>query len=293
MQDARSWSSVVLLVAALAVPCAARAGVVIVTESEPPAKEAASAGEARKASARKGDLHLTGRLYASGKDVRLQGTRTDGDGKESGTVLFRGASDTIVVLNDRERTYFEISRADAKRLASSLESVRAQIRAQLETMSPEDRAAVEQAMQEFGGLGNGGAKKPPQPIKAVATGRTSEVEGRPCRQFDVQRGGKRIAEACVASWRDVGLEPDDLAGVRELAAFQRDVLEQVDWEGLESAPGSEVFELMEEIGGVPVRVRTMHEGKPIVVRVIDVQRKDIDPELFRVPTGYERTTLPG
>jgi hypothetical protein len=276
----REWSGwpALALVAALACPSVAGAGVVIVTESEDTAKKDA--------------LRLIGRLYASGRDVRLQGTRSDAEGKASGTVVYRGATDTVVVLNDDQRTYFEITRADAKRLASAVDSARAQIRAQLENLSPEDRAAVEQAMEQFGGLG-GEEKKKPAPIKAVATGKSSEVGGRSCRQFDVLRGNERIAEACVAPWREVGLQPDDLAALRQLAAFQRDVLQELDWEGLDEAPGAEVFELMEEIGGIPVRVRTMHEGKPLVLRVIDVQRKDVDPKLFKVPPGYERTALPG
>jgi len=297
MQGARRGSLTVAaaLAIALAFPSAALAGVVILSESEQPASAAKAGGDAAgdAKAAKKEGLRLTGRMYAEGKDLRLQGTRTDAEGKAAGTVLFRGATDTVVVINDDERTYFEITRADAKRLASALDSARAQIRAQLETMSPEDRKAVEEAMGAFGGMGSTGEKKPPEPTKAVATGKTRDVGGRTCRMFDVQKGGKRIGEACVATWKDVGLEPKDLDALRDLAKFQRDVMAQVEWEGMETAPGAEVFELMDEIGGVPIWIRTMHEGKPIVLRVTDVQRKDVDPKLFQVPAGYSRTSIPG
>ncbi|HEY8517106.1 MAG TPA: DUF4412 domain-containing protein [Candidatus Binatia bacterium] len=300
MTRARSWWFAVLLVGALGLPTAARAGVVIVTESEEPGDAVGKSGQPPAASAKaandpaaKDKRRLTGLLYASGTDVRMEGTRTDADEKESGTVLFRGANDTLIVIDDQEKTYFEITRADAKRLASSLESARAQIRAQMENMSAEDRAAVEQAMKEFGGLGSAGQKKEPAPLKAVATGKTSSVEGRSCREFEVQRGGKRIAEACVASWSDTGLKPDDLVGLRKLAEFQREVLSAMNWEGLEAAPGAEVFELLDEVGGFPVRVRATEDGETVEFRVKDIQRKDIDPKLFQVPAGYERAALPG
>src|SRR5690606_26014019 len=139
MTRARSWWFAVLLVGALGLPTAARAGVVIVTESEEPGDAVGKSGQPPAASAKaandpaaKDKRRLTGLLYASGTDVRMEGTRTDADEKESGTVLFRGANDTLIVIDDQEKTYFEITRAAAKRLASSLESARAQIRAQME-----------------------------------------------------------------------------------------------------------------------------------------------------------------
>jgi hypothetical protein len=264
----------------------ALAGVVIVTESEE-AKEAAGQGKPAR-----GATKIDGRLFVQGDDVRMEGSHSDREGTAKGALLFRAASDTLVVLDDNERSYFEMTRADAKRLASTIDTARSQMQAQLDKLPPEQRAMLEQAMGGLGGAPADTASKP-EPLRAVPTGRSDEVAGRACREFDLLQGKKSVGRACVATWDALGLAPGDLAGLRKLAAFQRELAEQARLPGVEAAPGSEVFELMDAVGGFPVRVRTTHEGEPVVMRVVDIERRQLDPKTFQVPAGYARGKMPG
>ena len=113
-----------------------------------------------------------------------------------------------------------------------------------------------------------------------------------CRVFDVLRGGKKIADTCVASWADLGFAQADVEGLHKMAAFQRQLFAEVNLAGMESAPGSEAFEVMDQLQGFPVRVSTLVEGKPpLSMRVVKVERKDIDPKLFDVPKGYAKREM--
>jgi hypothetical protein len=269
----------------------AAAGVVIVTESEPPAgTKAAQAGKSS------GDTRYSGRLYVDGDHVRMEGASRQGDEISSGTILYRPDPEALLVLNPERKSYFEMTRADAKRIGGAIDAARAQMLAQMQKLTPEQRAAFQQALDGFGAgdLAKGKAKTPPEPAKAVATGSSDTIDGHPCRGYDVMRGARKLAEACVASWQELGLAPGDVDGLRKLAAFQEQMFSDVNLGNRDAAPGSEAFEVMDQIKGLPLRVRSFVDPKrPVVMRVVRVDRKDIDPKLFQVPAGYTRRTPPG
>jgi len=297
----RRWgrfSTVVLAVTAV-LACAARAGagVVIVTESETPDAAQKGAPAAKpKPKSRGAETRYKGQLYVEGDRVRMHGTSSDAEGVVEGTVIFRAKPEALLVLNDDEKSYFEITRADAQRIGSAIDTARSQMQAQLEKMPPEQRAMIEQAMEGMGAGALAKAAKPRAPLepaRAVASGGSDTVGAYACRGYDIVRGGKKIAEACVASWSDLGLAPADVDGLRKLAAFQQQMFAEVNWEGMDAAPGAEAFEVMEQINGFPVRVRSIIAGKPpVVMRVVKVERRDLEPTLFQPPAGYAKGAPP-
>lgn len=290
MQRVRGSFLWVAIVAATAFAREASAGVVVFTASEAPKAAAPQAG---KPSA--GKPQYEGQFFVEGDRVRLQGTSTEVDGSSEGTVLFRSKPESLVFLNAGDKSYMEMTRADAKRIGAAIESARNQMQAQLQKMTPEQRAIFEQAMAGVGGgaLAKAGKpKKAPEPAKVVATGSSDKVGDFACKGYDVLRGGKKIAEACVTPWADLGFAQADVEGLRKLAAYQQQLFAEVNFEGLDSAPGAEAFEVMEQLGGFPVRVKTLVEGKPpLSMRVVKVERKDIDPKLFEIPPGYSKRDM--
>jgi hypothetical protein len=210
-------------------------------------------------------------------------------------VLFRSKPESLVFLNASDKSYMEMTRADAKRIGAAIEGARNQMQAQLQKMTPEQRAIFEQAMAGVGGgaLAKAGKpKKAPEPAKVIATGTSDKVGDYSCKGYEVVRGGKKIAEACVAPWSDLGFAQADVEGLRKLAAYQQQLFAEVNFEGLDSAPGAEAFEVMEQLGGFPVRVKTLVEGKPpLSMRVVKVERKDLDPKLFEIPAGYSKRDM--
>lgn len=291
MQRVRGWFLLPAIAVAL-VAGEARGGVVVHTESEPAAKPAGAAPGAAKA---KQAPRYEGQFFVEGDRVRLQGTSNEADGASEGTVLFRTSPEVLIFLNSGDKSYMEMTRADAKRIGSAIENARKQMQAQLQKMTPEQRAVFEQAMAGVGGAELAKASKPkkaPEPAKVVATGSSDKVGDWACKSYDVLRGSKKVAEACVAAWADLGFTQADVEGLRKLAAYQQQLFNEVNLEGFSSAPGSEAFEVMEQLGGFPVRVRTLIDGKPpVAMRVVKVDRKAIDPKLFEVPAGYSKRDM--
>ena len=77
-----------------------------------------------------------------------------------------------------------------------------------------------------------------------------------------------------------------------MTAFQQQMLAEVNFEGLQAAPGAEAFEVIDQIQGFPLRVKTGLGGKrPMAMRVVKIERKDVDPKLFTVPQGWTKKDL--
>lgn len=286
MQRARGWFLTAVVLTAFA--SAADAAVVVLTESETTAPSAQGAAKPAKPQYR-------GTMYLDGERVRIEGTSATKDGEMEGTVLFRAQPESFVFLNAENRSYTEMTREDAKRIGGAIDSARKQMQAQLAKMSPEQRKVVEQAMAGMGGdvlLKAAPPKQSVEPAKAVANGTTDKVADRACKGFDVTRGGKKIAEACVASWGDLGVSAKDVEGLRKMTAFQQQMLAEVNFDGLQAAPGAEAFEVIDQIQGFPLRVKTGLDGKrPMAMRVVKIERKDVDPKLFTVPQGWTKKDL--
>lgn len=267
----------------------AEAAVVIVTESDTPGPPAAAGAT------KPGKPQYRATMYVDGDRVRIDGTESTKDGEMAATVLFRTQPESFVFFDAGDQSYTEMTREDAKRIGGAIETARKQMQAQLAKMPPEQRKVVEQAMAGVGG--DALMKAPPpkkaiEPAKAVANGTKDEVAGRACKGFDVTRGGKKIAEACVASWSDLGLTAQDVGGLRKMTLFQQQMMAEVNFEGMQAAPGAEAFEVIDQINGFPLRVKTSMDGKrPMAMRVTKIERKDVDPKLFEVPPGWTKKDL--
>lgn len=285
MQRIGLWFAATMFLTAAA--GTAGGAVVVVTESETPAP---APGAAKPAAAAKPQYR--GTMYVDGDRVRIEGTNATKDGDMEAIVLFRPQPESFVYLDAGEKSYTEMTRDDVKRVGAAIDTARKQMQAQLAKMPPEQRKVIEQAMAGMGTealLKPQAPKTPLEPAKAVANGSTDKVADRACKGYDVTRGGKKIAEACVAPWSDLGMSAKDVDGLRKMTTFQQQMLSEVNFEGLQAAPGAEAFEVIDQINGFPLRIKTGMNGKrPMSMKVVKIERKDVDPKLFQVPQGWTK-----
>lgn len=285
MQRVGLWFAATMMLAAAT--GTASGAVVVLTESETPAP---APGAAKPASAAKPQYR--GTMYVDGDRVRIEGISATKDGDMEATVIFQPQPEAFVYLDASDKSYTAMTRDDVKKVGVAIDSARKQMQAQLAKMPPEQRKVVEQAMAGMGTeslMKDPGPKKAAEPAKAVANGTTDKVAERACKGYDITRGGKKIAEACVASWADLGMAAKDVDGLRKMTAFQQQMLSEVSFEGLQAAPGAEAFEVIDQINGFPMRIKTGMEGKrPMSMRVVKIERKDVDQKLFQAPQGWTK-----
>jgi hypothetical protein len=253
---------------------AARAGIELTTEL-------ADVTEAAQAQSRPPN---PGRMMLDGNRLRMELTRPD---KTNAVLIFRGDRNVMWSVNEKRRTYTEVDRARMQAMVAQSDATRKQMEKDFDKVPPEKR------MEMLRLLAQGAPKKKREPPTIRPTGRSDKVGGVPCHEVEVLRDGEKLREVCVADWKAAGVTKDDLSALRDLNTFEDDTVGTIGGRSQDDA-----LELFETLDGLPVRVRTFRAGKPRTeLRVVKVEHKAIDAQVFEVPAGYSKrefkVTMPG
>lgn len=220
------------------------------------------------------------KLRAEGSRLRL-----DTDGGRS-SVIYLADQQTVRMLNHEERSYLEVDQQTTQSLARGLKRANQELRDRLQALPASQRAAAERLLDST--LGPGETKASPE-VVIVPTGGTDEIQGRACREFEVLREGLRIADVCKADFSAVGVVPETLDGLRQLAGFLRESLSSLAPEGLRGR-SLDALDSFDQLDGVPLRVRAYEGGQAVrQSRITEIETRELAGDAFAVPQGYEKT----
>ncbi len=246
----------------------ARAGVVIESEQREPGSTAA-VGRA---------LYSidTGRLR-----IEVQGS----EGEET-LIIFRADKSVAWIINQQERTYYEITPAKVAQMKQQMEAAQRQMAEQLKEMPPDQRKMVEEMMARMGQ--RAGSAPPSYTVRAA--GRGEKVGSFVCTRYEILRGSERTGELWAASVEQVKLGPEDFKTFSDLAKLFEPLGQQ--------GPMSQLAGLKplgsggETVEGYPVRTLTYDGGRLIQEEVVvRAERQNLDSKLFELPSGLRKTEL--
>jgi hypothetical protein len=193
-----------------------------------------------------------------------------GDGRHG--LVYRGEEGVLQVFDHRDRSVFTLDRATARSMARGVDGARDAVRG----LPEPQRRAVERLL---------GAEEAPAKLALRATGRSDRVNGIACRLLEALRNGVRLAEVCEGPRGAAGVSAEALAPLRELAAFAAEVGELLP-KSL-AGEGLDALVLVEQVQGVPLRVRAWPKGAPASEsRIVRAVAKRFGPERFEPPPGY-------
>ena len=193
-----------------------------------------------------------------------------GDGRHA--ALWSGEDGVLQILDHRAKDVLRIDRATARRV----EGARDGIRERIGGLPEAQRKAVEGWI--------GGA--PAAPVELESSGKSAEVNRVHCRLLDVIRSGARLAEICEGPPGAAGVPPEVLVTLRELAAFLAEVGDLLP-RSL-GADGLEALTLVDQVKGVPLRVRVWpKDAVPTESRLVSARPKHFDPSRFQPPPDYQ------
>lgn len=189
--------------------------------------------------------------------------------------LWSGEDGVLQILDHGKKSVLLIDRATARSVTRSVAGARERIRGQIGGLPEAQRETVERWI--------GGA--PPAPVELKSSGKSAQVNGVACRLLDALRSGVRLAEVCEGPRGAVGVTPEALATVHELAAFLAEVGDLLPRSlGLD---GLEALALVEQVKGVPLRVRVWPKKQVASEsRIVSALPKRYDPARFQTPPGY-------
>jgi hypothetical protein len=233
------------------------------------------------------------RMYLDGNRIRIE--QDEADGKSRAVMIFDAATKTMTHVDTNERTYYQVTADDLRRMVSGAKAKAreaiAQARAQLDQMPPEQRKQVEAALAqaEAQSAAEPAAKKPlraPQ-WRFEKTGKTGSAAGHACewyRQFD---GVEAEGEGCFAPLTRLGLKVEDFKVFQALA-------EAFDPVGASRGSQLDFAKVLAQAPGFPIIAVETEDGKRVEhMRLVRISRESIPASTFAPPAGFKRVSMPG
>jgi Domain of unknown function (DUF4412) len=202
-------------------------------------------------------------------------------------VLIDAGTKRLVIIDERNKTYMEITPEDRQRIRDQAEAMRAQMGERMKNMPPEQRKKMEQAMGPLGGAP--GARKP-HDWKFEPMGSKRTVNGFACEMYRISDAGKVKDEVCVSPWSAGLVKREDFAG---LAKFGEEMSEEMGQGAAESRDGG-LFMRLDKAPGIPIsRTSIQADGtRREEEQVQSIKRGSLPASLFVVPAGFTKKESP-
>jgi len=234
-------------------------------------------------------------LFVSWPLLALAGTRTvlradgdrlriDADGGRT-SIVYLADRALIWMLDHEERSYVELDPQTTTKVTRQLGRIERELRARLASLPAKQRAAAERLLDR--------ALGPEQPTRApevvlVPTGKSERIDDLPCREFDLLRGGEKVADLCKAEFSEAGVDPASLASVRRLAAFLAEAVQSIAPAGMQGR-GLDALDSFTRLDGLPMRVRAYEKGVPVRQSLVtELATPSFAAAEFALPQGYAR-----
>lgn len=213
--------------------------------------------------------------------MRLELTGATG---EVQIVVFDGPQQVLRIISVPRKSYSEMTKADADRIAAQSAAVLAAIKQKIANMSPEERAKMEALMSQFGMAGSvGGALERPEYHRAGI----DKVGKWACDKYEGFRSGKKVSEVCTVEPKALGLTEADFDVTKQMASFFEKILPQQ----VEQMVGVGKIET-QGFAGIPIRRVAFNGDKVLwISETTDVKRGNFDASTYEAPAGFQKQAM--
>ncbi len=218
--------------------------------------------------------------------LRADGDRLRIDADEGRTSIVYLADRALIwMLDHEERSYVEVDPQTTTKVTRQLSRIEREMRARLATLPAKQRAAAERLLDRT--LGPEQATERPE-VVLVPTGGRERIDDFPCREFDLLRGGTKVADLCKAEFSEAGVDPASLASVQRLAAFLGEAVRSIAPSGMQGR-GLDALDSFTRLDGIPMRVRAYEKGVPVRQSIVtELATPNFADADFALPEGYAR-----
>ncbi|HET7696915.1 MAG TPA: DUF4412 domain-containing protein [Vicinamibacterales bacterium] len=222
----------------------------------------------------------TNQIQIESNRMRAEATGPRG---EKQVVIFDGTRQVLIMIDDQNKSYTELTKADADQLGAQMSQAMSQIQKQLESLPPEQRAQIESMMK--GRMGGAGGAAPKTVYKRTGTDTVGKWS---CTKYEGYDGETRTSEVCTVEPKTLGLTEADFAVTKQFIDFFKRVV---------PAMASQAFAIgtVEQQGfaGIPVRRTATVLGRQITTEISDVSRQTFPDSIYAVPAGYQKRPFGG
>ncbi len=198
-------------------------------------------------------------------------------GDSQSEMQFRSGNDEFVVVDFDEKTYMVIEKESIKK---SMDSMMAQIEAQLASVPPEQREMVKKMMeQRMPAM----AETKTIEYSVRETGEDGEAAGFDCEFIEMLANGAPEYRLCIASERETGIPSADAEVLQNAMNTMRDIAESIPF-----AQGSSMDDFdYEKIGGMPIIHIDLDNNERN--EVLSISTDALDP--ISIPEGFKQQRM--
>jgi hypothetical protein len=198
-----------------------------------------------------------------------------------GFAVFR--DDTLYVINTRDKDYVQLDRATIKAMADTINPALKQLQERMATMSPEQKAQIEQMLG-----GNLPQLDTPAPQQVRRTGRSGKVAQYTCNYVEIVEGSTVTDEFCVVTPSTLPGGEEVMAATTRMSQLMRDIFKDVDAPWLRQTVDRQL-QNFDQLGGIPVATKHFDAGKPVnETTLTGVRQLALKEAVFEIPAGYKR-----
>ncbi len=200
--------------------------------------------------------------------------------QREGRFVMDTATETVTMIDDREKRYFQIDSQTVEQTTGMVEMMRQAMLAQLKNLPPEQRKMMEER------LGITPEATPPLPtIEIRPTTSKIKVNGVPCTLTDIVTDRRKTAEACVATPKAAGISDTDYATMQKMFRISRKLAEKTR-HMTGPAAGEFAQSLAPELDGFPMEVKDLTNGNHVIVSKIETRK--LKTSDFLPGAGYQK-----
>lgn len=228
-------------------------------------------------------------VYAEGIALKMESR--NGQQGESDEMIFRGDRREMMVVDHGRRTYMIIDQQFAAKMAGQVQQMAGQMQGMLNNVPPEQRAMMEQMMNNQQAPGQMPAKPK---VEVHNTGQRAKVYGYPCVLLTITQQGRKVRDVWVTNWNNIQGSRELAATFDSMSEFTQKLLASFPMQG-ESPMQDNAFMTIKQMGGFPVATREYRADGTVAsetaLRSASVQ--SINPAIFQPPAGYQADSMFG
>lgn len=215
-------------------------------------------------------------FHLDGKKLRLENS----NGR---VMIFDGEQQKLWNIDTKEKSYSEITEADAARIKEAREKMELQMKEQMGKMPSEQRMQMEEMLQKM----KQGNNEPPRKMSfEPIEGNKKTRFGLSCKPHRVIEEGKPIEEICFIPWKESGLLLQDFQAFDVFEQFLKKI-------GADTKNQGRIFQDLKQSPGIPAHVVVAAQGKTPrrEQELTALKREEIPPSRFTLPEGLQKKPM--
>lgn len=193
--------------------------------------------------------------------------------------LYDASNDSLIAVNPEKGTWTSLDEETMNAVSDQMSAAMAEMRKQMEQMTPEQRAMMEKMT---GGMASAGRNM--IEMKVDRTGKTLDKAGYSCKQVFLSVGSISRSELCVVDADKLDIPAGDR---KTLDAMQARMKKFAD--SMSESLGANLTMDFESMGGMPVYMKEDKERSGQVLK--EIAHSGIAADAFEIPKTYKQEKI--